>query len=407
MLEQGDIMENSVKFGKLFGVEIGVHWSWLLIFAIVTYTFATGIFETFYEDWSDAQKWAGGAAVSIIFFLSVLAHELSHAIVSNRLGLPVKSITLFVFGGVANLSRDPDDAKQEFLIAVVGPITSLVLGILFGVAWAALYTINSGIAGIALNLAIINVSLAVFNMLPGFPLDGGRVFRSLVWLRNKNRLKATKSASTAGEWIAYALMAGGMVQVIFGYYGGLWMTFIGFFLKNAASGSYQQTVAESALSGVLVRDVMSHELDTVEPTVMLDELLRDHMLRRNSRCFAVIAAGDFAGIVTLSDVRAVEQAQWPEVSVYRAMTPATKLHTVSPDESIMTVMRLMSEHDVNQLPVVQGRELVGMLTRADVMRFIQLRQDVGDLGADQHRSGDQRETMSGASQGVERPSGGS
>lgn len=379
-------MENSFKFGRLFGVEIGVHWSWLLIFAVVTYTFATGIFETFYEEWSDAQKWIGGAAVAIIFFLSVLAHELSHAVVSNRLGLPVKSITLFVFGGVANLSRDPDDAKQEFLIAVVGPVTSLVLGLLFGVAWAVLYNIESidnGIAGITLNLAVINVSLAVFNMLPGFPLDGGRVFRSLVWLRNKNRIKATKAASTAGEWIAYALMAGGIIQVVLGSYGGLWMTFIGFFLKNAATGSYQQTVAESALAGVLVRDVMSRDVDVVEPTVMLDELLRDHVLRKNARCFAVIAAGDFAGIVTLTDVRSVEQSKWPETSVYRAMTPATRLHTVAPEEDIAMVMRLMSEHDVNQLPVVQGRELVGMLTRGDLMRFIQLRQDVGDIPAEE------------------------
>lgn len=377
-------MDNSLKFGRIFGVEIGIHWSWLLIFAVVTYTFATGIFEVFYEDWSDAQKWAGGAAVAIIFFLSVLIHEMSHAVVSNRLGLPVKSITLFVFGGVANLTRDPDSAKQEFLIAVVGPITSLVLGLLFAAVWGALYQVNTGFAGIALNLAVINVSLAVFNMLPGFPLDGGRVFRSLIWLRNKNRIKATKVASTTGEWIAYALMAAGLAQVVFGSYGGLWTIFIGFFLKNAASGAYQQTVTESALDGVLVRDVMTRDVATVEPTVMLDELLRDHVLQRNARCFAVIAGGDFAGIVTLHDVRAVEQRLWPETSVYRAMTPSTRLHTVKPDESLTSVMQLMSVHDVNQLPVVHGRELAGMLTRGDVMRFIQLRQDVGDLPANGH-----------------------
>ena len=271
-------MDNSLRFGRIFGVEIGVHWSWLLIFAVVTYTFATGIFEVFYEDWTQAQKWVGGAVVSIIFFLSVLIHEMSHAVVSNRLGLPVKSITLFVFGGVANLTRDPDNARQEFLIAVVGPVTSLLLGLMFAGAWGALHPVNTGFAGIALNLAVINVSLALFNMLPGFPLDGGRVFRSLVWLRNKNRIKATKIAATTGEWIAYALMVAGMAQVVFGSYGGLWTVFIGFFLKNAASGAYAQTVTESALDGVLVRDVMSRDVATVEPTVMLDELLRDHVL---------------------------------------------------------------------------------------------------------------------------------
>lgn len=393
-------MGSSIKIGRLFGVDIGVHWSWIFIFLVVTWVFATGVFEEFYPEWSDAQRWIGGAAVSIVFFLSVLAHELSHAIVSNRTGLPVKSITLFVFGGVANLDRDPDNARQEFQIAVVGPLTSLLLGGLFAGLWAATYGFNEGVAGILLNLAIINVSLAIFNMLPGFPLDGGRVFRSLVWLRNKNRLKATKTASVAGEWIAYGVMGLGAAELLLlGSYSGAWLLFIGFFLKNAASASYEQLVVESTLEGVTARDVMRSNIETVDPTTTVQELVEEYVLRRHARCFAVIAGGDFAGLVTLTDVRKLARDQWPLTSVYRAMTPATRLHTVGPNESLTRVLQLMGQHDVNQLPVVVGRELVGMLDRADVMRYIQLRHDLGDMPAAEPgaASAEQPLTSTGAS----------
>jgi Zn-dependent protease/predicted transcriptional regulator len=370
---------SSFKLGRVFGVDVGVHWSWIFIFAIVTWSFAAGVFDEFYPAWSEAQKWIGGAAVSIVFFLSVLAHELSHAIVSNRTGLPVRSITLFVFGGVANLDRDPDNAGQEFKIAVVGPLTSLLIGALFAAAWAVTYSINDGLAGVFANLALINASLAVFNMLPGFPLDGGRVFRSIVWSRNKNRLRATKVASTAGEWIAYGVMAVGAVEIVLGYWGGVWMLLIGLFLKSAATASYEQLLVESTLSGISARDVMRTDIEAVDPTTSIEQLVHEHVLQRNARCFAVIAGGDFAGLVTLTDVRRVPREEWGLTSVYRAMTPASRLHTVSPNESLTQVLHAMSAHDVNQLPVVQGRELVGMLTRADVMRFIQLKQDIGEM----------------------------
>ncbi len=372
-------MGSSIKLGRVFGIEIGIHWSWIFIFAIVTWSFATTIFDKFYPEWSTAQRWLGGAFVSVIFFLSVLAHELSHAIVSNRNGLPVKTITLFVFGGVSNLTREPDTAGLEFRIAIVGPAMSLALGALFAGLWALVRPVNDGVAGICADLAVINASLAVFNMLPGFPLDGGRVFRAFVWSRNKDRLAATRTAARTGEWIAYGIMGLGVVYTFLGaLVGGIWMLLIGMFLRNASSASYEQLVVETTLAGVLVRDVMQTEVHAVPPDVNVEELVQEHVLRRNARCFAVIAAGDFAGLVTLTDIRKVPRDQWPTTSVYRAMTPASRLHTVAPDENLQRVLRLMAEHDVNQLPVVYGRELVGMLNRGDVMRFIQLRQEVGD-----------------------------
>jgi CBS domain-containing protein len=293
----------------------------------------------------------------------------------------VRSISLFVFGGVANLSKEPEKASDEFKIAIVGPATSLALGALFAAGWAIVRPFNEGIAGISANLSLINVSLAIFNMLPGFPLDGGRVFRSIVWGRNKDRLKATRQASKVGEWIAYGVMGIGVLETLVQGLGGLWLIFIGLFLRNAATASYEQLVIETTLSGIRVRDVMRSEFETVPPDTTLEELVQEGVLRRNARSFAVIGGGDFAGLITLTDIRRVARDDWPSTSVYRAMTPATRLHTVRASDSLASVLQLMAEHDVNQLPVVEGRALFGMLDRGDVMRFIQVRRDLGDAGA--------------------------
>jgi Zn-dependent protease len=374
-------MGSSIKLGRIFGIDIGIHWSWIFIFLIVTWSFATGVLTEVYPGWSNAQLWIAGALIAGVFFLSILAHELSHAVVSNHAGLPVRSITLFVFGGVSNLTREPDTPGMEFRIAIVGPLTSLAVGALFAGGWAALYNVNDGAAGICAYLAAINASLAVFNMLPGFPLDGGRVFRSIVWARNRDRLRATRVASQTGQWIAYGIMGVGVLYTfVFGLFSGLWFLLIGFFLRNASAMSYEQLLIETTLSGIAVRDVMQTDIYRVAPDLSLEELVHEYVLKHNARCFAVMAAGDFAGLVTLTDVRKVPRDQWPMTSVYRAMTPATQLHTVSPAENLTTVLRMMGTHDVNQLPVIYGRELVGMLNRADILRFIQVRQDLAKTG---------------------------
>lgn len=372
-------MGNSIKIGRIFGVDVGIHWSWIFIFLIVTWSFATGVLDHFYPEWSATQRWIAGGIVSGVFFLSVLAHEMSHAIVSNRSGIPVQNITLFVFGGVASLSREPDEPGKEFRIAVVGPVTSLAIGALFALGWLVLLPVDDGFAGISANLALINASLAVFNMLPGFPLDGGRVFRSIVWARNRDRLKATRLASRVGEWIAYGIMAIGVVYMLVGgLFSGLWFLFIGFFLRNASTSAYEQMAVENALSGIAVSDVMRRDFPRVPPDMSVEQLVQQGVLRTHARSFAVMAAGDFAGLITLTDVRKLPPEEWTATSVYRAMTPATRLHTVAPSQCLADVLSMMAEHDVNQLPVVQGRELVGMLDRGDVMRYIQVRRDLGD-----------------------------
>jgi Zn-dependent protease/CBS domain-containing protein len=386
-------MNSSIKLTRILGIDVGVHWSWFFILFIVTSSFATGILDHFYPEWSDTQRWLAGALVAGVFFLSVLAHELSHAVVSNRLGLPVQSITLFVFGGVANLTKEPERASDEFKIAIVGPATSLALGAFFALGWLIIDSFSDGVAGISANLALINVALAVFNMLPGFPLDGGRVFRSIVWSRNRDRLRATRAASRAGEWIAYGVMGLGVLQFILGdYVGGVWFLLIGLFLRNAATGSYEQLVLETTLSGIAVRDVMRNDVERVPPDMSIEQLVEEGVLRRHARCFAVMAAGDFAGLITLTDVRRIPREEWPTTSVYRAMTPATRLHTVRPSDSLPSVIEAMAEHDVNQLPVVEGRALVGMLDRGDVMRYIQVRRDLNEMGADARSAERRRDT---------------
>ncbi len=372
-------MNGSIKLGRIFGVEVGFHWSWIFIFFIVTWSFAEGVLDHYYPGWGDGQRWTAGALVSIVFFLSVLAHELSHAVVSNRLGLPVRSISLFVFGGVANLTKEPEKPSDEFKIAIVGPLTSVAAGALFAAGWVIFAPINDGVAGISANLAIINASLAVFNMLPGFPLDGGRVFRSIVWSRNRDRLRATRLASVVGEWIAYGVMALGVAETLITQnLGGLWLLFIGFFLRNAATASYEQLVIETTLSGIRVGDVMRREFESVAQDTTIEQLVHDGVLRHNARCFAVIAGGDFAGLITLTDIRRVPREDWPATTVYRAMTPATRLHSVRASDTLASVLQIMAQHDVNQLPVVEGRFLAGMLDRGDVMRFIQVRRDLGE-----------------------------
>jgi len=389
-------MRSSIKLARVLGIDIGIHWSWIFIFFIVTWSFATNIFTEFYPAWTDAQRWIGGGFVALVFFLSVLAHELSHAIVSNRNGLPVKSITLFLFGGVANLTKEPDTAGLEFRIAIVGPAMSMALGVLFAAFFFLVRPFSDGVAGISANLALINASLAVFNMLPGYPLDGGRVFRAIVWTRNKDRLRATRTAALAGEWIAYGIMGLGVVYAFLGgIVSGIWFLLIGFFLRNMSAASYEQLVIETTLSGILVRDVMQTDINAVPPDLSVEELVHEHVLRRNARCFAVIAAGDFAGLVTLTDIRRLPREEWPTTSVYRAMTPSNRLHTVGPNENLAKVLQIMSVNDVNQLPVVYGRELVGMLNRGDVLRFIQVRQEIGARPAGTDGAGPPGEARTG------------
>ncbi|MCI0777625.1 MAG: site-2 protease family protein [Chloroflexi bacterium] len=379
-------MPSSIKLGKIAGIEIGVHWSWVFIFGLITWSFAGGILQEYYPDWSDTRRWGVAIIVAIIFFISILLHELSHSLVAKARGIHVEGITLFVFGGVSRLGREAESAGEEFQIAIVGPLTSLAIGGGFAILWLGLRGPAPEAAAIAGYLAFINGVIAAFNMLPGFPLDGGRVFRSIVWARNHNLLRATRIASRTGEYVAYTLMALGAAQFIaagieeFEFVsnpiGGIWMFIIGLFLRNASASSYEQLVLQMTLEGLTAGEIARRDFIPIPPNMMMDHLISEMMLVGRGRCYPVIAGDELLGLVTLTDAQQLGREHWPTTSVYNAMTPFEKLRTVSPQEGAAAVLQLMSEKDVNQVPVVEGNRLIGIISRADILRLIQVRRAV-------------------------------
>jgi len=379
-------MPSTFKFGKIAGIEIGVHWSWVFIFGLITWSLATGILETYYSEWSETLRWGVGVIIAIIFFISILLHELSHSLVAKARGIHVEGITLFVFGGVSQLGREAESAGEEFQIAIVGPITSLAIGGGFAILWWVLQGPAPDAAAIAAYLAFINAVIAAFNMLPGFPLDGGRVFRSIVWARNRNLLRATRIASRTGEVVAYSLMALGAAQFVAAGVdqlhflsnpvGGVWMFIIGMFLRNASASSYEQLVLQTTLEGITAGEIASRDFIPIPPDMKVDHLVSEMMLVGRGRSYPVVAGEEILGLITLTDAQKLERSKWPATSVYSVMTPFENLRTVSPDDEAAAVLGLMSETDVNQVPVVVGNRIIGIISRADILRLIQMRRAV-------------------------------
>jgi Zn-dependent protease/CBS domain-containing protein len=374
-------LDGSIRIGRLFGFDIGIHWSWILIFFIVTLIFADGVLPEFYEEWTDGQRWIVGAGISIVFFCSILLHEMSHSIVARGYGLPVTSITLFVFGGVSNLGKEPASAKQEFWISIVGPLTSFGMAGLFALGFLVLIPFDDGAAGVSLQLAVINLAIGVFNLVPGFPLDGGRVLRSIVWWRNGNLLQATRIASMGGQVVSFLMMGLGVFAFFFAsWFTGIWLFLIGNFLRGASQASYQSLFVQTMLRGVPATRLARRDYIALSPEVTIKELVDDYVLDGKGRCFPVLAGEELLGLITLTDVRQVAKDDWWRVTVYRAMTPFDKLKTVKQGDDLQTVLEVMALNDVNQVPLVDGRVLAGLIHRADIVRFLQVREELGRPG---------------------------
>lgn len=373
------------RVARIAGIDIRVHWSWFAIFVLLTWWLSRGFFHQVYDDWTSAQEWAAAVITTLLFFTSVLLHELSHSLVAKRQGLPVTGITLFIFGGVSSLGAEPASARQEFQVAIVGPLTSFLLGAMFAglalIAWIAGYS-GRPPAAIVEYLAFINVAVGVFNMLPGFPLDGGRVLRSALWARSHSMLKATRWAASAGTLISFGLIAVGVVSVLAGsFVGGVWFIVIGWFLKNSSETSYQQLVLRSALQGVKVGSILNRNFHSAPPDITLEQLVQDHILGQSQRCVPIVVADDLLGIVTMSDLRRVPASEWPTTSSFRAMTAREKLHTVSPQDDLAQALEVMAAHDIHQLPVLDGRTFLGFVTRSDLLRLVQIKSEVGAVSS--------------------------
>lgn len=370
-------MSSSFRVGKLLGIEIGVHWSWVLIYFFLTWVLATTLFKDAFPDWTHGQRWAGGIVTATLFFLSVLLHELSHSLVAKRLGLPVSSITLFIFGGVSSLGREPDRPRDEFLIAVVGPGMSFVLAALLAIVWLATRHSVEPVATVSGYLAFINAVLGVFNMIPGFPLDGGRVLRSAVWSAKNNLLEATRIASTVGVAVAYGLIFAGIFMIFsVSLVSGIWFIFIGLFLKNASEVSYAQVLQRDILQDVTVASLADHSFTEIPPDITVRALVDRYILPRGQRYFPVVDDGALLGLVTLTDVRKVDRVHWDRTLISHIMTPRHELQTVSPWQKISQAMQILAEHDRNQLPVVEGDRLEGFITRQRIIELLRTRSEL-------------------------------
>ncbi len=396
-----------LHIGRIFGIAIHLDWSLLIIFFLITATLAAGLFPAWHPDWTPAHSWATAVAAALLFFASVLAHELSHALVGRRYGMTVRRITLFVFGGVAELENEPSSWRGELWMAIVGPLTSLVLGCVFLFSAGALtgsVQLNPADPGQLLSqlstgptlllwLGQINIILALFNLVPAFPLDGGRVLRALLWGATGNLRKATRWASAAGQMFAWVLIAMGMAMLLgvrvpvfgAGPIGGLWLAFIGWFLNNAALMSYRQLLVREALEDLPVASLMQTDFITVSPDLSVFELIDQYLLRSGQRAFPVTEGGRLLGIVTLEDVRRLDASERPTTAVTRVMTPLEKLTTVGPQDEAMEVLSMLGRSEVNQLPVVENGVLLGLLRREDVVKWLALYGDSRERPSLRHR----------------------
>ncbi|MBI2864509.1 MAG: site-2 protease family protein [Chloroflexi bacterium] len=362
----------------MFGVEIGIHYSWLIVFALVTATLALGYFRQEFPGWSSQDRWVVAAAASLLLFASVLVHELTHSLVAIHRGMPVESITLFIFGGVSNIKKEAESAFDELIVSVVGPGSSVVLGFAFYGAAIVAAGISEQLFVLLQYMAAVNILLAVFNMIPGFPLDGGRVFRAIVWYITGNMRRATKIAGTVGQGVAYLFIFGGLYMVFRGnFIGGIWIMVIGWFLSNAADMSVRQVEFQERFRGIRVGEIMNSHPTTVSPSISLRHLVEEFVLQRNLRAVPVVEGDQLVGMITLSDIRHVPQEQWDMVTVGEVMSGAGQLKTILPEDDLSKAVQALAEEDLNQLPVVRGRSLVGMLTRSNLIRFLKIREELG------------------------------
>lgn len=369
------------RIARILGIPIYLDASWLIIFGLITYSLAMA-FRELHPQWTPTQHWTVGILTSILFFGSVLFHELSHSVVALHYKIPVQSITLFIFGGIARIGREPSAPLQEFNIAIAGPLASFFLAGLFG-GVMLVFPSDQMVGALASYLAGTNLLLGAFNLAPGFPLDGGRIFRAIIWGITKNYSRATLIAGASGRLVAYTMMGIGGYEAFYKgqWSSGLWLGVIGLYLLNAAQESIAQVTIRETLAGLRAADVMSQEVPTVGGDISLEEYGAE-VLRTGRRCHLVMSGDRLVGMMNVHTLNSVPRGEWAHNAVQSAMIPRERILWTSPDESLLTLLERLMSADVNQMPVVSGSgdgapQIIGMVTRDSILRVMQTRTELG------------------------------
>jgi len=374
-------MRANISLGRWFGVPVGLHYSWFVIAWLIAWSL-TSQFASLNRSWSQTAIWGLAALTAALFFVCIVLHELAHAIVARLSGIPVHGITLFALGGITQIEKGAATPAKEFWMAIAGPIASLILGIgcrlTAGAArFVAPAAAASGFVAVLSWLAYINVALAVFNLIPGFPLDGGRVLRSIVWRLTHSAERATRIAARVGQVVAFLFIAGGLFSLLTrNDFGGLWIAFIGWFLLEGAQAYYLQAQLASALQGVRIADVMARDCTTVDADTTLKQFVDEQVLRMAARCFAVTQDGRIVGLISTEEVQQVERDRWDRTRVSQAMRPLQSLHPMSPDASAGEALELMGRENINQLPVMTDGHLEGVVTRSYLVHLWRVRRQL-------------------------------
>jgi len=371
------MFRHTISIGRIFGITVELDYSWFLILGLLTWMLAVSYYPTEFHGWSPGEYWLMGAVTAVMLFVSVLLHEFGHSLVAMSYGIRVPRITLFLFGGVSQIEAEPTSAMAEFWIAIAGPAVSFLLAFLF---WE-LRPLVAGVApllALTKYMALLNLLLGVFNLIPGFPLDGGRVFQAIVWGVTRSYQRATVAAATTGRFVGFAFIFFGVWQALGGnFFNGLWIAFIGWFIESAAGGQLQQQLLKGMLSGHKVSEVMDRNFEPISGSLTLQDLVDHHILAQGRRFFIVENGTGASGLLTLADIKRVPRSAWPAAHVAEAMVPSEKLISIPADAEVWTALEKMGRDGVNQLPVVSNGKIEGVLSRDGLLNFLQVLKTIG------------------------------
>jgi len=379
------MLSRNIKLFKVFGIEVGLNWSWFLIFILVIFSLSTQVFPGWYPQFSLLTNIILGFITAIFFFISVLIHELSHSVVANSSGVSIKKINLFIFGGVAQMIKPPKTAVQEFWMAIAGPFASFVLSAFFGIFWIGLKVTNFSILPVIAffgYLSLINLSLGTFNLLPGFPLDGGRILRSILWYFTEDLLSSTRIASILGQIIGYGMAAFGFLSIFisvfiyqFQSFGGLWFIILGLFLQNLAKRSYKQEIIRSSLETIFVRDVMRKDIQTINPDITLNDLIKNWFMIYGHKIFPVLENGKIIGTITTEDTKIIPKDRWLTTKVKEILRPVKDTQLIDSNVNVIDAISKMNDKQLNYLLVTDQNKFLGIIYQDDIMRYAKLKRD--------------------------------